>query len=152
SRKPALLRTAASWIKRLDQAATARTSVHVYRVKYGDARQIARVLTDMFVGNSSTSLDSADNQLAPGSGSVSSSAADRLSLSPNASGRGGSASRPRWAAPPRGATSAFGPSQQQTTGALPKAGAVDSGSTAGSGQPPMQSVRITPDTANNSLL
>ena len=152
SRKPALLRTAASWIKRLDRSDTARTSVHVYRMKYGDARQIARVLTDMFVGNSSTSLDSADNQLAPGSGSVSSSTADRLSLSTNASGTSGFASRTLSAASPTGATSAFGPSQQQTNGALPNAGAVDSRSTAGTGQPPMQSVRITPDVANNSLL
>ena len=38
-------------------------------MKYGDAKQIARVLTDMFVGGSSSSLlDSADNQIAPGSG------------------------------------------------------------------------------------
>src|SRR6202011_1942685 len=60
SRKPALLRTAATWIRRLDHADTARTSVHVYRVKYGEARQMARVLTDMFIGGSTSSLDSAD--------------------------------------------------------------------------------------------
>src|SRR6266404_7109415 len=69
SRKPALLRTAATWIKRLDSADTARTSVHVYRVKYGEARQIARVLSEMFIGGSSAaSLDTAGNQIAPGSG------------------------------------------------------------------------------------
>src|SRR6266481_6142039 len=83
SRKPALLHTALTWIKRLDHADTARNSVHVYRVKYGEARQIARVLTDMFVGGSGASLDSADNQLAPGSGSTSTSSADRLSLNTN---------------------------------------------------------------------
>jgi general secretion pathway protein D len=54
SKKPALLHTAATWIKRLDHADTARTSVHVYRVKYGEARQIARVLTEMFIGGSSS--------------------------------------------------------------------------------------------------
>src|SRR5438874_430789 len=86
SRKPALLHTAATWIRRLDHADTARTSVHVYRVRYGEARQIARVLTDMFIGGSSaSSLDSADNQLAPGSGSSSTSSADRLSLNANSS-------------------------------------------------------------------
>ena len=64
-----MLRTAATWIKRLDHADTARTSVHVYQVKYGEAKQIARVLTDMFIGGSSSSLlDSPDNQIAPGSG------------------------------------------------------------------------------------
>src|SRR6202140_777353 len=85
SRKPALLHTAATWIRRLDHPDTARNSVHVYRVKYGEARQIARVLTDMFIGGSSSSLDSADNQLAPRSGSTSTSSADRLSLNANSS-------------------------------------------------------------------
>jgi general secretion pathway protein D len=32
SRKPAMLRTAATWISRLDRADTARNSVQVYRV------------------------------------------------------------------------------------------------------------------------
>src|SRR5437660_11278265 len=83
SRKPALLRTAAIWIKRLDSADTGRTSVHVYRVKYGEARQIARVLTEMFIGaSSSASLDAASSQIAPGSGTYASSA-DRLSLNGN---------------------------------------------------------------------
>ena len=97
SKKPALLRTAATWIKRLDRTDSSRTSVHVYRVKYGEARQIARVLTEMFAGGSSSGglLDSADNQIAPGSGS-SASGSDRLSLngnrdptSPSGSGSGG---------------------------------------------------------------
>src|SRR5580700_10264748 len=93
SRKPALLHTAATWIRRLDREDTARNSVHVYRVKYGDARQIAKVLTDMFIGGSQSSLDSPDNQLAPGSGSTTaSSAADRLSFNPNSSSSSSSSS------------------------------------------------------------
>ena len=53
--------------RRLDRTDSTRTSVHVYRVKHGEAKQIARVLTDMFGGGSSNSglLDSADNQIAP---------------------------------------------------------------------------------------
>src|ERR1700681_985471 len=90
SRKPALLRTAATWIKRLDNADTGRTSVHVYRVKYGEARQIARVLSEMFIGGSSSaSLDAAGSQIAPGSGLSATSSADRLSLNGN---NGGSSS------------------------------------------------------------
>src|SRR5207237_2330050 len=81
SRKPALLRTAETWIKRLDSANTARNSVHVYRIKYGEARQIAKVLTDMFIGNSGGALDTASNELAPGSGTSTSSSMDRLSAS-----------------------------------------------------------------------
>jgi general secretion pathway protein D len=148
SKKPELLRTAATWIKRLDHADTARTSVHVYRVKYGEARQIARVLTDMFMGGSSSSLlDSADNQIAPGSGTSTTSSGDRLSLNGNASSttngfgaRGGTGMG--FGAQAAGATTAGG------------AGALDSGHTSGSGngQPVLQDVRITPDIVNNTLL
>lgn len=149
SRKPALLRTAATWIRRLDHADTARTSVHVYRVKYGEARQIARVLTDMFIGGSSASLDSADNQLAPGSSSTSTSSADRLSLNGNSSSQpNGFGPHPQSAAT-AGGTPAFGQSQQPGSGGT---GALDSRSTGGNGQPLMQGVRITPDVVNNTLL
>jgi general secretion pathway protein D len=154
SRKPALLHTAATWIRRLDHADTARTSVHVYRVKYGEARQIARVLTEMFVGGSTSSLDSADNQVAPGSGSSASSSLERLSL--NSSGQsqiGGFASRsPTGTTLPTG--SGYGQPPAATTsppggGALDKSGGGGTGST---GQPLMQGVRITADVVNNSLL
>src|SRR6202012_1620795 len=80
TKKPGLLHTVETWIKRLDRSDSTRTSVHVYKVKYGDAKQIARVLTDMFGGGSSSSLlDSADNQVAPGSG-TSTSGSDRGSF------------------------------------------------------------------------
>src|ERR1700761_755092 len=95
AKKPDMLRMAATWIKRLDRADTARTSVHVYHVKYGDARQISKVLTDMFLGGSaSNGLDTADSQVAPGSGTSTTSSADRLSLNANSqSSMGGFASR-----------------------------------------------------------
>ncbi|HLG80953.1 MAG TPA: type II secretion system secretin GspD [Bradyrhizobium sp.] len=165
SRKPALLQTAATWIRRLDQADTARTSVHVYRVKYGEARQIAKVLTDMFIGNSSSSLDSSDNQVAPGSGlSSSSSAADRLSLNSNSSSSSSSsngfASR---GSSSTGGTSPFGALQQNSangtgnngsnsSGSGSSSGGLDGRTTGGNGQPIMQNVRITPDIVNNELL
>jgi general secretion pathway protein D len=158
SRKPALLRTAASWIKRLDHADTSRTSVHVYRVKYGDARQIARVLTDMFVGgSSSTSLDNADSQLAPGSGGSLSSSTDRLSLNLN-SGTSAAANGFGQRGQAGGYGSAgtgLGASQQQAAAtATPPSngGTLGSGGSGGNGQPTMPGVRITPDAADNSLL
>jgi general secretion pathway protein D len=160
SRKPALLHTAETWIKRLDRSDPTRTSVHVYRVKYGDARQIARVLTDMFIGGSSSgSLDNADNQLAPGSGSSSSSSADRLSLNNNNSSGAGSNTN-GFGTRPQGGTSGFGSSGFGTSGfGAPKAAAADaSGAGAdsrgggSSGPAVMPGVRITPDTVNNSLL
>jgi general secretion pathway protein D len=150
SRKPALLHTAASWIRRLDHADTARTTVHVYRVKYGEARQIARVLTDMFIGGSSASLDSPDNQLAPGSGSYATSSADRLSLNTNSSSpTNGFGPRPQ-SGPAAGGASPFG--QPAAPTGPPGTGALDSRSSGSNGQPLLQGVRITPDVVNNTLL
>jgi general secretion pathway protein D len=155
SRKPALLQTAANWIKRLDREDSTRNSVHVYQIKYGDAKQLARVLNDMFVGGSSSSLDSAENQLAPGSGSSSASSADRLSLNTNSSSSSPATSgfAPKTQA---GGLSGFGQSQSSggTASAGSGNGAIDSGGSrsGGNGQPLLQGVRITADVINNSLL
>ncbi|MET4482777.1 type II secretion system secretin GspD [Bradyrhizobium sp. F1.13.3] len=163
TKKPDLLHTAATWIKRLDRNDTARTTVHVYRVKYGDARQIARVLTDMFLGGSSGNLlDSADSQLAPGSGTSStSSVADRLSLNNgnSNSSMGGFASRgaPATGATGQGLSQGFGAGGQPNNSINQGQGnnaALDAGrgSGGGDGQAVMQDVRITPDVVNNNLL
>ncbi len=155
SRKPALLRTAATWIRRLDSADTGRTSVHVYQVKYGEARQIARVLTEMFIGGSgSAQLDAASNQIAPGSGTYSTSSADRLSLNNNSPGSssGGFGSRTQPGAATGGATG-FGAARDAAAANTPNLGTLDGGGrSAGSGQPVLQNVRITADTVNNTLL
>src|SRR5712664_2733759 len=154
SKKPALLHTAATWIKRLDHADTARTSVHVYRVKYGEARQIARVLTEMFTGGSSSSLlDNADSQIAPGSGTYATSSADRLSLGNSTSSSNGFGSRMP-SGTNTGGTTGFG---TQTAATAPgantsDAGTLDSKGTSSGGQPMLKGVRITADAVNNTLL
>ncbi|MEJ0078884.1 MAG: type II secretion system secretin GspD [Alphaproteobacteria bacterium] len=70
SSKPALLKTAATWIARLDKSDSAATGVKVYQVRYGDARQMAVLLNDIFGGGGGGRglVDSATNQIAPGSG------------------------------------------------------------------------------------
>src|SRR3984893_10956490 len=156
SRKPASLRTAAIWIKRLDNADTGRTSVHVYRVKYGEARHIARVLSEMFIGGSSSaSLDAASSQIAPGSGLSATSSADRLSLNGN---NGGSSSN-GFASRSMGGTgtsggSGFGATQTAGANNASGSGPLDSGgaSPGAGGKPMLQGVRITADTVNNTLL
>ena len=162
SKKPELLRTAATWIKRLDHADTARTSVHVYRVKYGEARQIARVLTDMFIGGSSSGLlDSADNQIAPGSRATATSSGDRLSQNSNGSSSSSSSSSTMNGLGSRSGSGSGGTGfgAQATTPAAGGAGAnagtgsLDGRSSgSGNGQPILQDVRITPDVVNNTLL
>jgi general secretion pathway protein D len=157
TKKPALLRTVENWIKRLDRSDSTRTSVHVYKVKYGDAKQIARVLTDMFGGGSSNSslLDSADNQIAPGSGTSSSgsgsgSFTNNANSSGGASGSNSSSQQPGSGFGTRLGTAFGGPQNGANGGNL---GQLDKGNGAGSGGPPLlQNVRITPDLVNNSLL
>src|SRR6195256_1881713 len=155
SKKPVLLHTAATWIKRLDHADTARTSVHVYRVKYGEARQIARVLTEMFTGGSSSSLlDNADSQIAPGSGTYATSSADRLSLGNNTSSSSNGFGSRMPSGTNTGGTTGFG---TQTAAAAPGANTSDAGklgsnATSSGGQPMLKGVRITADAVNNTLL
>ncbi len=163
TKKPALLKTVENWIKRLDRSDSTRTSVHVYKVKYGDAKQIARVLNDMFGGGSQNSnlLDSADNQIAPGSGTAA-SAADRLSFNNNSNGNNGggtsSSSSSGGGMGARGNSSfgsgfgsGFGGANNGANGG--NLGQLDKGNgPSAGGQPVLQNVRITPDVANNSLL
>ena len=150
TRKPALLQTAATWIRRLDQADPGRTSVHVYKIRYGDARQLAKVLTDMFIGGSSSSLDSAENQIAPGSGSAS-SVAERLSFNTNSNTSSNtSASASIRLQNGNGQSGPMTSSSSPSNGSTSSSGLESRGS--GGGQPLMPNVRITPDTVNNSLL
>ena len=156
TKKPALLHTVETWIRRLDRSDSTRTSVHVYKVKYGEAKQIARVLTDMFGGGSSNSslLDSADNQIAPGSG-TSASGSDRSSFGNNTNSSNGasgsnSSSQPGSGFGTRLGTAFGGPQGGASGGNL---GQLDKGNGAGSGGTPiLQNVRITPDVVNNTLL
>lgn len=152
TKKPDMLHVAATWIRRLDRADTTRTSVHVYRVKYGDARQMARVLTEMFIGGSSSNLlDSPDNQIAPGSGSALQSSTDRLSLNSNNGASSASASASGFGS--RSGLSGSSSGQQPGTSPAANNDNTPGGQTAGSNsQPVLQNVRITPDTVNNSLL
>jgi general secretion pathway protein D len=115
---------------------------------------MARVLTDMFLGgSSSSSLDNADNQIAPGSGTSNTSSADRLSLNGNSSSQSGFASRGQSGT--GSTTQGFGASSavpSLTANASPNGGALDGKASGSNGPPALQGVRITPDTVNNTLL
>ncbi len=58
AKRQELIKTAAKWIERLDRSDSAANAGRVYRVKYGDAKQMAGVLNDAF-GNAtgSTAMD-----------------------------------------------------------------------------------------------
>jgi general secretion pathway protein D len=170
TRKPNLLKTAETWIHRLDAADTARSGVHVYQVKYGEARQLARVLNDIFVGGGG-SFDTPSSQVAPRSGlGITSGSTDRLAASgPQASANvsfGGSFGQSGSGAGGAGGTSSGGlggggggfgarPGAAAGVGGRQQGQTGDEGRAAGGaggGQPVLEGVRITPDVAGNSLL
>lgn len=158
ARKPELLKTAATWIKRLDNGDSANTSVRVYRVRYGEARQMAKVLNDIFIGNGSGGLESPANQIAPGSGAVAMSSPDQAGTngqfgssfgnSPNANSR---VRQQLGIMPPTqrgGATDAPANPAPGMSAALPP----DTRSGSSGNTPTLTGVRITADVVNNTLL
>lgn len=170
TRKPELLHRVETWIHRLDTTNTGRSAVHVYRVKFGDAKQIARVLNDVFgggggSGSSSSPLDSAAGQVAPGSGLASSSsggsALSRLSASPTGqSGGFGSSGRAASGAATdssAGNQAGYGSASGAQGGSLFDTSSNSQGAgrgTAGGAGPAnvLDGVRITADSVNNTLL
>jgi len=156
--KPGMLRTVETWIRRLDTADPTRVAVHVYRVKYGEARQLARVLSDIFGGGSSGSFDTGASQVAPGGGlSKTSSNADRL---PGLSAAAGGTQSSTAGTSSRGG---FGTGSSGFGGATTGAGTAAGGSaasvfdsrntTASSGsQGALEGVKISADISTNSLL
>ena len=162
--KPDLLRTVGTWIRRLDAADTTRTAVHVYRVKYGEARQLARVLSDIFGGGSSGfSSDTLGSQVAPGSGlTKTSSNADRLpglsatTGTQSSTGAGSTSGGSRFGATTGGPPQVVLWEQRgpRRVAARPER-TFDARSTAsggGGGQPALEGIKISADVSTNSLL
>jgi general secretion pathway protein D len=158
TKKPDLLKTAETWIKRLDTSNTNRTGVHVYRVNYGEAKQVAKVLNDIFVGGGSGGAFDTPSSTAPRSSS------ERLSLGSSQSGSAGGAAGPGLGGGGSGGTGRGGSSSagfQSTIGTANGANAnalesrsagLGAGSSSGNGGPLLEGVRITSDASSNSLL
>jgi general secretion pathway protein D len=171
TKKPDLLRAAETWIKRLDTNDTSRTGVHVYRVNYGEAKQVAKVLNDIFVGGGGTSFDtpgstapkSAAERLSSGGsssgqsglGGSSSSGSGFGSSSSSSSGSSSSGSRSSGFQSTIGqSNSASGTGADGRSGGLAGMMGMGTGGMGGGGgnQPLLEGVRITADAASNSLL
>jgi general secretion pathway protein D len=158
TKKPDLLRTAETWIKRLDTTDTTRTAVHVYRVNFGEARQIAKVLTDIFGGGgssssfdtpSSTAPRSATERLSSGGGGAAGGGAGGAGGAGASSGLGGGGAGGA-SGGASGFKSTIGTANSANANALEARGSGGGG--AGSGGPVLEGVRITADASSNSLL
>jgi len=151
--RPQMLAAAARWIGRLDSGNISGAGVHVYKVRYGDAKQIAQLLNSMF--GSGPTGESDVNQLAPGAGAKALSSVGKLtggsqqnaSTSANGIGNVPTGNAANTSGVGGAGTSAFGGLQ---TAALNSAFA--QANQGGAENSPLAGVRITADPANNSLL
>src|SRR5439155_16714082 len=167
TQKPNLLRVASTWIARLDKSNTAGAGVRVYRLRYGDAKQIALLLNDIFGARSGNGLDSAVSQIAPGAGVTTISNGVSNGAGPGSTLDMGAGLRAAAGVTPGAGTNGtsqggggqsfdarFGATTAGTSGlAAPAAG--PAGGRLGGGQAAsfeLPGVRITADTVNNSVL
>ena len=146
--KPELLRTAARWIERLDEPSAASASVKVYKVRYGDAKQIAGMLSQIFVVGGGS--EAPTNEIAPGSGAKALTTEQRLTggkpPSPNSPIPVSAGGNPRGAA---GQAGQAGGGPVATLNAELSSLGFGQG---GAGGPQFPNVKITADMVNNSVL
>jgi general secretion pathway protein D len=159
SQKPEYLKRAGSWIARLDKSDTEGVNLKSYSLRYGNAKQVTALLTEMLLGHGSSSLDSASSQISPGSGLSTSSSGSNpvasLSAMPTAAsgaaapGGYGAASplNIRGAPAASGGAGATGLQQDNSSGGL-----LGSGAKPGGGNGALQNIRITADVTNNAVL
>ncbi|MEJ1159967.1 type II secretion system secretin GspD [Prosthecomicrobium sp. N25] len=154
------------WVKRLDRADQAASGVKVYRLKYGQAKNVAALLNDIYAGRGNGAAGSRDRDaLEPSGGDSGGTTAHAPAAG---SGMGGAGTAMAGAAPQSRIGSAFASfgsasnpasaSSASDDGSDPSRGGSSSsyggggGGGSGGGRALMPNVRITPDVMNNSLL
>ena len=165
--RPNLLAAAQRWVERLDSGRVSGAGVHVYKVRYGEAKQMAQLLNTMF-GSGGAAGETDANQTAPGAGSKQLSASDRLTggrpQTPGSAGTSGAGGLGAGGlgAGGLGGANAVGPGAAASGsgspfGGLQTAALSSAFASAGQGQgggdnSVMPGVRITADSSANSLL
>jgi general secretion pathway protein D len=147
-----LLAQTTQWVRRLDRSDTTGTTLRTFRLKNGNATQVAKIMNDIFVNQrSSSGADASVKQVAPGL-ETAQSRLDSLDRSPSSG---------NMTAPAGGGTdnrngsiaAAFEQFSGRKSGEI-DAAAADSAASAGSagGRGASQGIRITADTANNAIV
>src|SRR5215813_8111915 len=155
TKNPDYLKKTTQWVQRLDRADTSGTMVRTYRLRYGNAAEVAKMLANIFGGQQSGAGDSPANQITPGS----STRETRLDSLGTGSRNGGSAGQSGVATGATGSTRSATPiaaafeafsNQKNTDANGPQNTPPISGGAAPHGV--FENVRITPDTVNNAVL
>lgn len=149
AKNSSFLQMARTWIKRLDRSNLNATNIRIYRVRYGEAKQIAAVLNEIFLGRQANLGDRSIDQISPGSSGF------RTRQDATSSGSQTSSDQSR-----TGDSQATGSGLPQNASLLtPSKSSADAKSpsastslTGGPDQAPLKNVRITADTNNNALI
>ena len=150
TKTPKLLAQTTDWVRRLDRSDSSGTTLRTYRLKNGNATQIAKILNDIFGRGGGG--DSPTKQLAPGVDGAKS----RLDALGTGSSNGGtttasgSATSKNGAATPINASFEGFADQKGGDADGPENASLLSGGNAA--RAVLQNVRITADAANNAIL
>jgi general secretion pathway protein D len=161
TKNPNLLNQTTQWVDRLDRSDASSTMLRSYRLKYGNATQIAKILNNIFGSNRSGS-DAKTSPTAPGT----TTAQSRLDSLDRSGSQSGSASGST-----NGQSSQAGQSGGGAFGSASRAGGPisasfetfsgrnnsddssgDASSGGGASQGRFQNIRITADTVNNAIV
>jgi len=155
TKNPDYLKQTTRWVQRLDRADTSGSMVRTYRLRYGNAADVAKMLGNIFGGQQAGAGDSPMNQIAPGS-TTRETRLDSLNAQGSnsarqsgATGATGATGSTRSATPIAAAFEAFS-NQKNTDANGPQNTPPISGGAAPHGV--FENVRITPDTVNNAVL
>ena len=170
AKNPNLLRQTTQWVERLDRSDNSGITLRSYRLKYGNATQIAKILTNIFASNrSGTTSDTPTNQIAPGT-TTAQSRLDSLKTGTQASASGttNGTTNGTTSSPPSGGSFGAGSSagapisasfesfsNRRNSDADPPGSGADAFGGTGGGSPSrgmFQNVRITADTVNNAIV
>ena len=156
AKNPSYLKQATQWVQRLDRSDASGTTLRTYRLRYGSATQVAKILNDIFVNRSGSAADTPGSQLAPGT-TAAQSRLDSLGGGKTTSASRGSSSSSAAAqttggdSPFNAAFKSFGDgkgSNGDATAATPAVAAAGPGLARGT----FQNLRITADSVNNAIV
>jgi general secretion pathway protein D len=150
TKTPKLLAQTTEWVRRLDRSDSTGTTLRTFRLKNGNATQVAKILNDIFARSGSTA-DTPGKQIAPGLDSAQSrlNSLDRPPGGGSATTASGSAGNRDAGNPINASFEGFSDRKGTETDA-PEVASLQSGGNASRGV--LQNVRITADAANNSIL
>jgi general secretion pathway protein D len=153
TKNPKLLTQTTQWITRLDRSDTTGTTLRTFRLKNGNATQVAKILNDIFGGQrSGATADGAAKQIAPGVDSAQSrlDSLDRGSSSGGATQASSSGSDNHAANNPIAAAfSAFSDRKDGDSDATGSSSAASGGNLQ---RGTFQNLRITADAVNNAVV